>query len=226
MLTHNTLIFQDVFTLHPHGALYWHAKSWLLLSDLHLGKAAHLRKAGLPLPEGHDDRTLARLDAVIAHFRPERVVIIGDLFHSAHNRAWEPFHAWCARQSAEIHLVLGNHDRLADRRYREAGITLHDEELIEPPFRFAHEPPEEDEQHPHHTVCGHLHPGVLLRGKGDQRLRLPCLLVGPQVTLLPAFGTNTGLHLVKPGSADRVFACAPASVVDVTGLTVPPVPST
>jgi hypothetical protein len=118
MLTHDIQLLQDVFTLHPYGAMFWRSKGWLLLSDLHLGKAAHFRKAGLPLPEGSDEETLTRMDEVIVHFQPKRTVIIGDLFHSAHNNAWEPFHAWCKRQTSELHLVLGNHDRLAERRYR------------------------------------------------------------------------------------------------------------
>ena len=53
----------------------WRSNGWLLLSDLHLGKAAHFRKAGIPLPEGADARTLERMDEVIDHFRPTRVVI-------------------------------------------------------------------------------------------------------------------------------------------------------
>ena len=71
MLTHDIPILQDVFTLHPYGAMFWRSKGWLLLSDLHLGKAAHFRKAGLPLPEGSDDQTVARMDELIAHFRPK-----------------------------------------------------------------------------------------------------------------------------------------------------------
>ena len=219
MLTHEIPILRDVFTLHPYGAMFWRSKAWLMLSDLHLGKAAHFRKAGLPLPEGSDEQTLARLDELIAHFAPKRVVIIGDLFHSAHNNAWEPFHAWCKRQAAELHLVLGNHDRLAERRYREAGLHTHATGLVEMPFILEHETPVAMGGFGMiHVICGHTHPGIVLQGQANQSLRLPCFLVGPQVTLLPAFGMSTGLFTVKPTPAHRVFACTDKAVLDVTGV--------
>ncbi len=218
MLTHDIPILQDLFTLHPYGALFWKAKGWLLLSDLHLGKAAHFRKAGLPLPEGSDDETLSRLDELIAHFQPKRTVIIGDLFHSAHNNAWEPFHAWCKRQTSELHLVCGNHDQLAERRYREAKLVVHHTGLVELPFILEHEAPLATGGFGIHVICGHTHPGVVLHGQANQSLRLPCFLVGPQVTLLPAFGMSTGLQIVKPTAAHRVFACTDKAVLDVTGV--------
>lgn len=219
MLTHDIPILRDVFTLHPYGAMFWKAKGWLLLSDLHLGKAAHFRKAGLPLPEGSDEQTLARLDELIAHFAPKRVVIIGDLFHSAHNNAWEPFHEWCMRQTIELHLVLGNHDRVAERRYREAGLHTHATGLVEMPFILEHEAPlAMGGDGMIHVICGHTHPGVVLHGQANQSLRLPCFLVGPQVTMLPAFGMSTGLYIVKPTQAHRVFACTDKAVLDVTGV--------
>lgn len=207
--------------LHPYGALFWSRLNWLLLSDLHLGKAAHFRKAGLPLPEGSDARTLERLDILIAHFRPEQLVIIGDLFHSAFNHAWDALQAWCVNSPVPIHLVPGNHDVLAERRYAEAGITVHPERLEALPFVLEHEAPDPGcMPGPVHRICGHTHPGVLLNGQAGQRLRLPCFLVGPNVTLLPAFGVATGLHIVRPTLAHRVFACTGKAVLDVTGAAV------
>lgn len=219
MLTHDIPILHDIFTLHPYGAMFWRSKGWLLLSDLHLGKAAHFRKAGLPLPEGSDEQTLARMDELIAQFQPKRVVIIGDLFHSALNNAWEAFHQWCMRQNTALHLVCGNHDQLAERRYREAKLTVHHAGLVELPFILEHETPlAMGGFGMMHVICGHTHPGVVLHGQANQRLRLPCFLVGPQVTLLPAFGMSTGLHIVKPTAAHRVFACTDKAVLDVTGV--------
>jgi uncharacterized protein len=221
MLTYDVTILHDTFSLHPYGAIFWKAKGWLLLSDLHLGKAAHFRKAGLPLPEGSDEQTLTRLDELVALFHPERIVIIGDLFHSAHNNAWEPFRAWCERQSAELHLVCGNHDRLADRRYNEAGLVMHHSGLVEMPFILEHEAPLTMGGFGIHVICGHTHPGIVLRGQANQSVRLPCFLVGPQVTLLPAFGRSTGSHIMKPTAAHRVFACTAKAVIDVTGVAAP-----
>ena len=38
------------FTLHPSGGVYWIDKKTLLLADIHLGKVAHFRKNGIPVP--------------------------------------------------------------------------------------------------------------------------------------------------------------------------------
>lgn len=215
------IVAGEQLVLHPHRALFWPRMGWLLISDLHLGKAAHFRKAGMALPEGSDARTLERLDAAVAHFRPARLVIIGDLFHSTLNHAWEAFHAWCTQCPAELHLVPGNHDVLAGRRYTEAGITVHPERLEALPFVLVHEAPDTAmAPGPVHMISGHTHPGVVLNASAGQRLRLPCFLVGQGVTLLPAFGMGTGLHIVKPTMAHRVFACTGKAVLDVTGIAV------
>ncbi|MFN3874553.1 MAG: ligase-associated DNA damage response endonuclease PdeM, partial [Flavobacteriales bacterium] len=205
----------EPLVLHPHRALYWPRMGWLVASDLHLGKAAHLRKGGLPLPEGHDARTLQRLDAVMDAFRPRRVVVLGDLFHSSMNAAWERFAAWARARSAPIHLVPGNHDMLAGRRYREAGVRVCDDAVEEGPFVLTHAA---GERTAGYVLGGHLHPGVSLRGPGRQRLRLPCFWFGPRAGLLPAFGAGTGLHLMVPGSADRVVACTERAAIDVSRL--------
>ena len=67
------VLHREAFVLHPHRALYWPAQRCLVVSDLHLGKAAHLRKGGAPLPEAHDHSTLDRLTALIRTFAPKRL---------------------------------------------------------------------------------------------------------------------------------------------------------
>ena len=37
--------------LHPAKAIFWKEKSRLLLADVHLGKAGHFRKVGIPVPQ-------------------------------------------------------------------------------------------------------------------------------------------------------------------------------
>lgn len=200
--------------LHPHRALFWSRMRWLVLCDLHLGKAAHLRKGGLALPERHDGQTLQRLDGLITAFRPQRIVVLGDLFHSSMNAAWERVAQWTATLPCPIHLVPGNHDVLATRRYDEAGIKVCDERVEEGPFSFTHDGTSEGSGY---VISGHMHPGVLLRGHGLQRLRLPCYWFGARNGLLPAFGMGTGLHLIEPLPGERVYACTDQAVLDVSG---------
>ena len=208
-----------LFTMHPLGGLYWREKNWLLISDLHLGKAAHFRKAGIPLPEGDDRETLDRLTRLVDHFAPARLYILGDLFHSGLNRSWDGFETWCRSRNEELHLVLGNHDRLSDRRYQDAGLIVHHEEVMEDGVRLCHDPA--CPTGTGYRIGGHLHPGVVLTGAGQQRITLPCFVVGAMSTVLPAFGHRQGLFRVRPTPLQRIFACTPTSVLDVTGVSLP-----
>ncbi len=213
MLIAELAVAGERLQLHPFRALYWPRMGWLVLSDLHLGKAAHLRKGGAAIPEWHDERTLKRLDTVIEAFRPQRIVVLGDLFHSSVNASWDRFAQWAGSAPAPIHLVPGNHDILADRRYAEAGVHVCDESIEEGPFVLTHDA---KERRGCYVVGGHVHPGVALTGQGRQHLRLPCFWFGARAGLLPAFGTGTGLHIVTPGLGDRVMACTDRAVIDVS----------
>ena len=214
MLTAEVDIAGELLILHPFRALYWPRMHWLVVSDLHLGKAAHFRKAGAALPEGHDEATLDRLDTLIEGFRPERLLILGDLFHSSHNNSWTHFSAWATQQTIALHLVPGNHDILADSRYAEAGIRVCADTLEEGPFVFGHEPVGRPGVY---SIGGHIHPGVVLSGQGRQRLRMPCFWFGERTAILPAFGMSTGLHVIRPVRTDRVYACTERAVLDVNG---------
>ncbi len=214
------VVHREAFVLHPHRALYWPAQRCLVVSDLHLGKAAHLRKGGAPLPEAHDHSTLDRLNALIGTFAPKRLLVLGDLFHSAHNSAWDRAVQWARSIPCAIELVPGNHDMLAERRYAEAGITVHPERWTLGGFQFVHA---DEGEHPGCTISGHVHPGVVLAGRGRQSMRLPCFLISDRRLLLPAFGTSTGTFVVQPDRADRVYACTDSLVLDVTNAVVPPV---
>lgn len=215
MLTAEIDVAGERLLLHPHRALYWPRLRWLVVSDLHLGKAAHFRKAGVALPEGHDEATLSRLDGLLYEFTPERLLILGDLFHSSHNHNWDLFTRWAAYKGSHLHLVKGNHDILADRRYAEAGLQVCHDTLEEGPFVFSHDPAERPGCY---VIGGHIHPGVLLSGQGRQHLRLQCFAFGVNIGLLPAFGTNTGTFLIQPDATHRVYATTHRAVLDVSAV--------
>lgn len=201
------------FLLHPFLALFWPRERWLVVSDLHLGKAAHFRKSGTPLPEGHDAATLLRLDVVMDTFQPDRLLILGDLFHSSHNNQWQVFQQWANAQQVPLQLVTGNHDILAPEHYEAAGLQVSTDPLVIGPFAWAHEPMDSPDRY---SIAGHIHPGVVLKGAGYQRLKLPCFLFGERSAILPAFGMSTGLYRVKPMPTDSVFSCTELAVLDVS----------
>ncbi len=214
VLTTEIEIAGERLLLHPYRALFWPRMRWLIVSDLHLGKAAHFRKAGAALPEGHDVATLQRLDALLHRYTPERMLILGDLFHSSHNNNWTLFTDWASDKDSQFHLVKGNHDILADRRYADAGLQVCHDTLEEGPFVFGHEP---SDRNGVYSIGGHIHPGVVLNGQARQRLRMPCFWFSERLAILPAFGLSTGLHMIRPERTDRVYACTERAVLDVNG---------
>jgi metallophosphoesterase superfamily enzyme len=78
---------------------------------------------------------------------------------------------------------------------------------------LRHEPRDSAEGH---TLAGHLHPGVVVSGPGLQRERLPCFLVRPRVTVLPAFGSFTGMASVMPQPEDHAFVIAGGEVLPMS----------
>ena len=201
--------------LHPCGAIYWPAEEAVLLADVHLGKARHFQRAGIPVPTSVNDQNLEKLLYLLMEYQPRRMLLLGDLFHSDFNPAWEEF-ADLVKQFDHVRfeLIVGNHDRYADTRYTRAGMELYPEALVLPPFLLTHEPVEEVPD-ALFNLAGHIHPCVHLEGRGKQRMRLPCFHFGTDKGLLPAFGTFTGMHPIGPKPGDQVFVIAEDSVVRV-----------
>ena len=198
----------------PDGAVHWPSQQALWLSDLHLGKAAHFRKHGVPIGSEPTLATLHRLREQILTLRPERIWLLGDLFHSDINREWEPFAGLCEEFAhLEWVLVQGNHDMIPDVLLRESRIRQVGRMDVGP-FTFTHDPAEWTAEFGHH-VCGHVHPGIRLAGAGRQRLRVRCFHVGEKQTVLPAYGAFTGMYAITPSTSDRVFAVTGEAVIEV-----------
>lgn len=204
---------EELFLL-PDGAVLWPAASTLWMSDLHLGKAAHFRKHGVPIGSEATLATLHRLRERIKAVMPSRILMLGDLFHSDINREWEPFAGLC-NEFGELDWVLvkGNHDLIPEVLLRESGIVQSDR-LDEGPFTFTHDPSDLEAGFGYH-ICGHVHPGIRLRGAGRQFLRVRCFHFGRRQAVMPAFGAFTGMHAISPGKDDRVFAMTDQLVLEV-----------
>jgi len=199
----------------PDRALWWPDQGILVVADLHAGKAAHFRKAGIAVPASVDQGDILRLESLLIRYAPSEVVFLGDLFHSEHNASWASFTALTTSwQGCSFRLVRGNHDILAAEFYREAGIEVPGLVLDRGPFRFVHDLADGGEGG-RYVLAGHLHPGIRLRGRGRQSLRLPCFCFGSQSGLLPAFGGFTGKARVAAGAGDRLYAVLPDRVLAV-----------
>lgn len=187
----------------------------LAISDLHLGKAAHFRKAGIQVPSTLAQSDLTRLSNLLDQFQPQTLLINGDMLHHEHNTDVDDFERW-KQQYAELDFVLvkGNHDRLDEESYRQLGIKIYDPSYCTVKFCFIHDSVrcKEEQLYP---ISGHIHPGVTLVGKAKQSLRFPCFYFGTNYAILPAFSAFTGLSMVKPNANDQVFAVTPQKVVKV-----------
>jgi uncharacterized protein len=206
----------EVFELLLNKAMYWPKFNTLLLADLHLGKINHFRKSGIPLPSKANDRNIELLVDLIHKIKPDRVLCLGDLFHSYYNPEWEVFGELVKHFSGvSFELILGNHDIMSDLQYKRKGIRLHDE-LRMGNFILTHHPMENVESG-YYNLAGHIHPGICLYGRGRQALTLPCFYFGQQQALLPAFGVFTGLARIKPMRDDKVFVILEDKIMEVKG---------
>jgi len=211
-LYHFSLLKQSLI-LSPEKALFWEQEKTLVVSDVHLGKSGHFRKHGIAVPQQVNSGNLERLSLLINQTRPDRLIFLGDLFHSEYNREWNEFVRWRWNYNElSIWLTTGNHDILNRQQYESLNLVLI-EQLIHPPFLFRHEPVTDLFEDGLYPVCGHIHPAVKLKGKGRQRVTLPCFYFSDTHALLPAFGNFTGTHKIKPGKHSNVFAVSEGEIL-------------
>lgn len=204
-------INQHNFTLHPSGCIFWITKKILLISDVHLGKVAHFRKHGMAIPNDAIFENFTKLNVVLELFKPETIIFLGDLFHSKMNKEWNLFANWTKEISQEVILVEGNHDIIDKKNYEDLGIKIYSELIIED-FLLTHHP---FERKNFFNFCGHIHPGIQLKGVGKQHLKLPCFFNKPQQLILPAFGEFTGNYYLIPTEKDVVYAVTKNEVFKV-----------
>lgn len=198
----------------PERAIHWPAQATLVVSDLHIGKAAAFRAAGVPVPEQTTATTLTRLTKAVERTTATTILCLGDLLHALSGRtpaALEAVSTW-RDQHRQIHflLVRGNHDTQSGDPPGHWDIRCVDEPWDFGPFAWRHRPAVTPGKY---TFAGHIHPAVSLNGRGRQQLTLPCFHLGAQIGLLPAFGEFTGTALVRPVAGDRVFVVADERVI-------------
>ena len=171
-------------------AIFWEDQKILILSDLHVGKSAHFRKHGIAVSSEILTDDLKNLENLIHHFQPEKVMIVGDLFHADYNSDLDLFKSWREKFTQKFILIRGNHDRLKGEIYCNLGIECEDEVLKIAPFNFVHEPKNRVENE--FYISGHIHPGFVLRTRNES-IKLPCYGISDQQIVLPAFSKFTGL---------------------------------
>jgi DNA ligase-associated metallophosphoesterase len=207
-------VYGELFELHPQKAIFWTHEKILMLADLHLGKINHFRKSGIAVPSKANDKNIEALVDLMWKTKAERVICLGDLFHSHYNPEWEVFGEVIRHfGSVSFELVMGNHDIMSETQYLRKGIKVYDE-LRVGKFVLTHHALEVVPDN-FYNLSGHIHPGALLRGLGKQSLKLPCFYFGQRQGLLPAFGAFTGLACIEPKKDERVFVIAENKIIAI-----------
>ncbi len=192
---------------HYHKVLFWEDENALFLSDPHFGKVNHFQKNGIFIPGKLLENNYQRLEEVIHQFNPNRIIILGDLFHSVQNQEWGLLKSFFeGYYEIEFHLILGNHDIIEKYELKQSRLIIH-KQLETGPFILTHFPIENYKKSKY-NLAGHVHPGVRLKGSPGQSVKLPCFYFTYYQGILPAFGDFTGLFRIKPKKKDQIIAIA------------------
>ena len=219
----------EAIALTAQGAIVFLQRGLAMVADLHLGKTQTLRQHGLAVPEGSDEETLEKLEALLSSWPLKKLVILGDLIHhqtalDGHGRLLEKLIGLRRRwPGPAFHLVLGNHDRmlkpgcetpLARDLVAALDLQRHSQVFVQEGLRGYHDIADAyeregvqegaDEQPEPWQVSGHLHPAVRLRLGPGQWQRLACFTRSGRRWMLPAFGAFTGGFDIQPADYDEI----------------------
>lgn len=184
----------------------------LIICDLHIGKSAHFRKNGSPIPAGVFLKDLQRLEHLIRYFSAETVLINGDLIHAGNNSEVEFFGRWQAGLGPKNWiLVKGNHDRLDDKILNSLILNQIEDLVYLGGIALSHDflPNLDIPQ-----INGHIHPGIIYRDR-IRKLRMPCYAVTSRQLLMPAFSEFTGLDVQNTPKKATYFLFSAKAVYEV-----------
>ncbi len=206
----------EALVLDPDKAVWWENQAVLFIADTHWGKSGAFRSLGVAVPEPCLE-DLARLDRLCRRYQPRCLVVLGDLFHARRGISsglLDSLHDWRARHpSMRVQVVRGNHDRAAGDPPSHLEMEMLAETWQLDGFYGTHHPSVVPESRL--TLAGHLHPGWTLSDRSGARLRAPCFWLSGRQLVLPAFGSFTGLEIIRPCRGDRVFMVGPSMVLEI-----------
>ena len=179
----------------PSRALFLPETKELLICDVHLGKAEYFQQNGIPLTNNSDVNNFARIKKIVKNYSPEKLIILGDLFHSKFSidkSLQKKVEDLPELLKTKVELVLGNHDVGCDIKNLKISNVRKTKNII-----FSHEPVHL-ENNKTLNICGHYHPKFYLKNKGD-KLSFRCFAMdkNKNTLFLPACGNLTGGYPCK-----------------------------
>lgn len=197
----------------PEAALFWPARSALLVADLHFEKASWYARFGQFLPP-HDSRaTLDMIEMLVERTGARAVWSLGDSFHDADGAArLDP--ATRARLAAltgrlDWVWITGNHD--VGMAETPGGQRCADMQVDGVWLRHEADPAD-----PRPEISGHFHPKFRLSVRGRHVSRR-CFVGSRTKLILPALGALTGGLDAGHGEIRRVMGAGAAALVPVAG---------
>ena len=179
----------------PSRSLFLPTTKELLICDIHLGKAEYFQKNGIPLTNKSDENNFSRIEKIVKKHSPIKLIILGDLFHSKYSidkTLQKKVEDLSQLLKTNVELVLGNHD---------AGCKISNMKVLDikknKNIIFSHEPVN-IANNKTLNICGHYHPKLYLKNKGD-KLSFRCFAMDMKknILYLPAFGDLTGGYPCK-----------------------------
>ena len=179
----------------PSRSLFIPSTKELFICDIHLGKAEYFQKNGIPLTNKSDENNFARIKKIVKKYSPTKLIILGDLFHSKFSidkTLQKKVEDLSEILKTNVELVLGNHD---------AGCKIKNIKVLDikktKNITFSHEPVNLADNKTL-NICGHYHPKLYLKNKGD-KLSFRCFAMDMKknILYLPAFGDLTGGYPCK-----------------------------
>jgi len=200
----------------PQRGILWKQQNTLLVADVHLGKEHVFGRAGIPVPAGSSENTLARLAELLRLTQATECIVLGDFFHDTPlpSDSWLPAIGDFLNQhpTVKVSVVAGNHDKKQGQSMIDERITWHTRPVHRGPLVLQHEPGKDTRGY---VIAGHIHPVMSLRKKFHRSLSSPCFWQQQHCMVLPAFGDFTGGFSIKPTAEDCVYLTGPDSVIPV-----------
>jgi len=176
------------FLAMPEAALFWPARSALLVADLHFEKASWFSRFCQFLPPHDSQATLEMIEMLVDRTGAQAVWSLGDSFHDADGAARlspqvrDRLSALTAR--LDWLWITGNHD--AGMAEAPGGRRMAEAEVDGIWLRHEADPVD-----PRPEISGHFHPKFRLSLRGRHVSRR-CFVGSPSKLILPALGALTG----------------------------------
>jgi putative SbcD/Mre11-related phosphoesterase len=187
-------------------ALFHKKQRWLAVSDLHFGYEVSQRASGNLFPLWGMQTIEQRLNELLQHYRPDYLVLLGDIVHDPAGRNALPPLIQRLGNFRKLVLIAGNHDRSLSKElmlvdwWRSDGYLFHHGHCRAEPSRCI-------------QIIGHHHPAGTVRDGAGLRLKLPAFVQQDNCWILPAFSPWAAGTEWRQTAPARLWLCSPQRIL-------------